>query len=172
VICFFISDRDEDVGGAPELDALEAGLRHADDGVRLAVHEDRSIDDGWIGAEARRPVAWLRTATGWPRRCRSSSGTGAGRARPDAEHGEVSAGDDLAARFLGLAGTADVDFVPEAAEDAVEDRLVAERGVPRIGQLAEVAPVVAVVVAVERHLDELIGAPLRAVLEGGPDRRG
>ena len=64
--------------------------------------------------------------------------------RPDAEHGEVSAGDDLAARFLGVAGTADVDFVPEAAEDAVEDRLVAERGVPRIGQLAEVAPVVAV----------------------------
>jgi hypothetical protein len=61
---------------------------------------------------------------------------------PDAKHGKVAAGDDLTACFLGVAGTADVEFVPEATEDAVERRLVAERGVPRIRQLAEIAPVV------------------------------
>ena len=105
-----------------DVHAVEAGLRHADDGERVVVDGDRLPDDPRIGAESRAPVVVAQhgdraaASLAIVVRCDDASHRGA-----DAEHLEVRAGDELARHTLGLAVHADVHRDRTPGEQPGED---------------------------------------------------
>jgi hypothetical protein len=88
-------DRHEDVRAGPERCPAEVRRRHADDGHRLAVDNDRLAEHAGIGAEVRLPVAVAQHGKKVPAHRPVVLGREqASQRRPEAEHREVRAGDE------------------------------------------------------------------------------
>jgi hypothetical protein len=150
--------RHEHLYGLPDFYPLEARLRDADDRERMPVDDRRAPHDRRIGAEARRPERVAehgnRMATLQPIVSRRQQTTNGGL---NAQDRKVAASDNLTASAVGLALKPDVHVVAEAPEHAREDLVaIADFRVRGIRELAAIAPVAAVVVAVKGHLYELL----------------
>ncbi len=154
---FLHHDGDPDLGNLAKLDAVEAGLGDADDGVAVAVEDDALADDGGVGGEAGFPE--IKADHGDGVGVGSAVvvfGEGAADGGADAEDGEVSAGDELGGDTLGFAVEAETGFIGEAAEHAGEDGVVVAEVVVHGPGDGVAAPVASVVVAVAGEEDETL----------------
>src|SRR2546430_2752765 len=92
---------DENVLGGPDLDAEEAGRRHADDREWVILDPNSAADDGWVEGEAVLPEIPAQDGNGKGRgHTVVRGGDQAADSRADAEHGEVIAGDVLGFELL------------------------------------------------------------------------
>ncbi len=155
--------RHEDLRRLALVDAVEALLRDAHDRHRQIADDERLADDGRIARKAALPVGMAQ------HRQRVAVGSlvlvgaeGASQMWTHAEHREVRARDQLALDPFGRAAEGHVERVAPPAEHADKDLVViAEVGVPRIGQLVAVPPAVAILRALCGDDHELLGLPDR-----------
>src|ERR1035441_3047650 len=151
-------DRNEQLGDAPRLDAVEPACRHSDDGEIVPVHHHVPVEDGWIAGEPVLPVAVAQHHHGV-----SQDGgvvirrNGAAHRRADAQHGEVGPRYHLARSTLRAAAETHADRRGDTAQDAAE-RLVPIEEVPvhRVGK-GILAAVASEMTAMMVQQDELSG---------------
>src|SRR5262249_52861082 len=118
-------DGDQDLRPRAEIDAVESGLRDADDGHRIVIEADGLADELRVAAEAALPVVVGQDGDGIAaRNARVVGAEEAPGGGGDTEHVEIISRDELALDSLGLAGDAHAEGRREAADHSAEDLIL------------------------------------------------